>query len=405
MNNTQTAASGRLPSLDIARGLIMAFMALDHVRIFFSNAQGGAVNPETTNLALFLTRWITHFCAPGFFFVAGVGVSLYLARGATRAAAAGFLLSRGVWLILLELTVIGFAWSFNPGWSWLGVIWSLGASFIIMAGLIYAPRLALAILGVLIVFFHPLLGGDALLSQAGPIHPVAALLYTGGPASLPLLGPKGVLYPVLPWLGMMMLGFAVGPLFSRTPGRRAQDLALLGLSAIGLFIFLRLTNFYGNPETVFGGWSGRFSVGADLASTIINFLNTDKYPASPQFALMTLGPMLLMLALWARLDAERESGPLLRPLEIIGRVPFFFYILHLFLIHGLALLLAILMNQPQDLLFWDGVYPRLRPPPGYGYSLPIVHVVWIAVCAMLYAACAWFEPIKRKYKIWWLRYL
>ena len=379
-------------------------MALDHVRMYLSNAQFSPSNPDATNLALFLTRWITHFCAPGFFFVAGIGVSLYLAKSGNKFKVVQYLLSRGLWLIFLELTIIGFAWSFNPGWSFFGVMWALGWAFLITAGAIYLPRLLLLVVSISIAFFHPVIFGDNLSSIISNSS-LASVLYDGGPATLPLLGEKGTVYTVLPWASIMTLGFALGPLFSAPSIVRMKRLALLGASFTMVFLVFRVTNIYGNPQDISGGWSGLFSMGPDLAQTMINLLNTNKYPPSPQFTLMTLGPLLLLLAWWARFDGIKAVPTWLKPIQIIGRVPFFFYVTHIFLIHLAALAAATLFNQPKSLLFWDGNYPSLTPPDGYGFSLLVVYVVWAAVVAALYFPSKWFEEVKRKNNAWWLRYL
>lgn len=395
----------RLVSLDLARGLIMFLMALDHVRIYFSAAQFSAVDPEKTNLLLFLIRWVTHFCAPGFFAIAGVAIFIYLDRIRDRVEVSKFLLTRGIWLIFLELTIIGFAWSFNPGWSWLGVIWSLGWSFIIMAALIYLPRRVLLWGALAVVLLHALVGYPYLDGLERFPHPFMAFFYAGGPTWLPALGTKGVLYSVLPWAGFMALGFAAGPIFLRDSKERAGLLLKIGAGAVIVFLALRLGNVYGNPETVFAGWSGEFALGDGFAQTLISLLNTDKYPPSPQFALMTLGPLCLLLAAWARYDVSSQIASALKPLRTVGRVPFFFYVLHLYLIHLLALGIAVLRGQPSGFLIWSGTYPKLRPPEEYGYGEVVVLVIWLAICALLYFFCRFFEDYKSNHKHWWLRYV
>lgn len=404
---TAEASSGvrRLDSIDMARGLIMFLMALDHVRIYFSEAQFSAVDPEKTNLLLFLIRWVTHYCAPGFFVIAGIAIFIYLDRVGNKKDVAGFLLSRGLWLIFLELTLIGFAWSFNPGWSWLGVIWSLGWSFLLMAALIYVPRGILLWISLMVVFFHAVVGYPYFDNLDGRPGSFMAFLYAGGPAQVPFLGTKGVLYSLLPWAAYMSLGFSIGHFLMKPAPERVEFLLKVGAVLVGAYVLLRLTNLYGNPEATFQGWSGQFSVGEGFASTVINFLNVSKYPPSPQFALMTLGPLCLLLAFWARYDGDKQPGRLLLPFQIVGRVPFFFYILHLYLIHFMALLLVWMKGEPSSFLFWQGVYPRLRPPEGYGYSELIVLGIWLMVCVLLYLCCIWFEGYKRRHNYWWLRYL
>lgn len=403
--NTVTAPKNRLGSLDMARGLIMFLMALDHVRIYFSSAQFSAVDPEKTNILLFLIRWVTHYCAPGFFVIAGVAVFFYLQNVTDKKQVSKFLLVRGLWLIFLELTVIGFAWSFNPGWSWLGVIWSLGWSFVLMAALIYVPSRWLLWGSLATVFLHATVGDIYLESLTKFPSSFMAFIYAGGPTHLPLLGTKGVLYSVFPWVGYMALGFAAGTLMQRVDKERISMLVKLGAGMIVAFLLLRITNVYGNPAQVFAGWSGEFSMGKTLSETVINLLNTDKYPPSPQFALMTLGPLCLLLAAWTKYDQVEILPNFYAMLRTVGRVPFFFYIVHLYLIHMLALLVAGYAGQSHQHLFWSGVYPKLRPPEGYGYSELSVLLIWLFVCVTLYFCCLFFEKYKRKNSYWWLRYI
>lgn len=399
------AAESRLNSLDMIRGLIMFLMALDHVRIFFSSAQFNPVDPEKTNLLLFLIRWVTHYCAPGFFVIAGIAVFIYLNKIDNKKEVAKYLLIRGCWLIFLELTVIGFAWSFNPGWSWLGVIWSLGWSFLLMAVLIYVPHKILLWGSLAVVFLHALIGYPYFDSLAGRPGAFMAFLYAGGPTYVPLLGMKGVLYSVFPWVAYMSLGFAAGRIMLEEENERVAFFIKAGLMMVAVYAALRLTNFYGNPAETFRGWSGEFSMGQNIAQTIINFLNTSKYPPSPQFALMTLGPLALLLAAWAKYDHSTEPPNIYGPLRIVGRVPFFFYILHLYLIHFLALAVLLIKGQPYEFLIWDGMYPRLRPPTGYGYAEVPVLAIWLGVCMVLYFCSRFYDAYKQSHSHWWLRYL
>ena len=308
MPAADTRTPGRLPSIDIVRGAILFLMALDHVRIYFSDAQFSAVDPENTNLMLFLMRWVTHYCAPGFFLLAGVAIWLYCRRLTDLREASRFLLTRGLWLILLELTLIGFAWSFNPGWSWFGVIWSLGVSFVLMAAFIYIPIRVLLVASAAVVFLHEVAADWYFASLAGSPGPFATFLYVSGPVEIPLLGPKGVLYSIFPWAAMMSFGYALGPWFLEPANERRLRFLRLGVGMIAAFLLLRLTNVYGNPTEIWTGWSGEFSVGDTLSRTIINLLNTDKYPPSPQFALMTLGPLFVALGLLTRRDEGGETG-------------------------------------------------------------------------------------------------
>lgn len=382
-------AAGRNAALDIARGLIVALMALDHVRIFFSAAQFDPLDLDQTSIGWFLTRWITHLCAPGFFFIAGLSATLIESRQTKRALAA-FLLVRGLWLILLELAVFGFAWSFNPGWLWLGVIWGLGAAMILLAGLISLPRPLLLAAALAFTLLHNALW------PAGLLPPTAeTLLYAGGVADLPLLGPRMVLYAVLPWTALMLLGYAAGPWLLPDGRPAVRRLAWAGAAMVAAFLLLR---FVGLGQPAGGGYEPG---GGPRA--ILSFLDVEKYPASLQFSLATLGLMALFLALIARFADRPRLAALLGPLQAYGRVPFFFYLLHLFLIHGAALLTARLLGWPADHLFWEGIGPSLRPPDGYGFGLAGVWLAWLPILALLYPACSWFGRLKSRRPERWLR--
>lgn len=374
-------------SLDAARGLIVALMALDHVRIFFAQAQFDPVDLDQTTLGYFLTRWVTHLCAPGFFFIAGVGASLMQDK-AGKARVARFLAIRGVWLIALELLVFGFAWSFNPGWSWLGVIWALGASMIVMAGLIYVSRLILFVIAAAFAVGHNAI-------PVGEPGPLVAVLYWGGFAQLPLLGPKIVLYSIAPWLALMALGYAAAPWLAPQGKPSPRRLLTAGAVAVAAFAAARVAGVGQNP------WNS-FTAYPEFWRTLSSFLNADKYPPSLQFSLLTLGLMALFLAFAA---SRRTPTGVVAICAVYGRVPFFFYALHLFLIHGGALALAILLGWPHDQLFWKGVGPSLTPPDGYGLPLIGVYGVWLLVLLALYPACKWFGAIKTRSRAWWIRFL
>lgn len=379
-------------------------MALDHVRIYFSDAQVSAVDPGKTNLVLFLVRWVTHYCAPGFYLLAGAAIWLYCRRLPDLLIASRFLLTRGLWLIVLELTLIGFAWSFNPGWSWFGVIWSLGVSFILMAFLIHVPLRLLLWGSAAIIFLHAIPGDWYFDRLSGRPGPFATFLYVGGPVQIPLLGPKGVLYSIFPWAAMMSFGFALGPWFLESASIRRRRFLRLGFGMIAAFLLLRIGNFYGNPTEIWSGWSGEFSVGDTVARTVINLLNTDKYPPSPQFALMTLGPIFVALGLLAPGDEFGRPRSFAGVFNVVGRVPMFYYVTHLYLIHGLALGAALLTGSATTTLFWSGAYPQLRPEEGYGYGNGTVLLIWLGVCWVLFLACRWYLAFQDGHSYRWLRY-
>lgn len=376
-------------ALDSTRGLIVALMALDHVRIFFSAAQFDPTDLDSTSLGWFLTRWVTHLCAPGFFFIAGLSAAL-MQRRQGRRELASFLLVRGLWLILLELAVFGIAWSFNPGWLWFGVIWGLGASMVLLAGLIFVPRSLLLIVAAGFTLLHNWLWPSGLLPAT-----IEALLYSGGVADLPLLGQRLIIYPVLPWAALMAIGYAAaGWLIPARPA--AGRLAAAGAIMVAAFIVSRVAGL-GAPAD-----SG-FEPGGGIRA-LLSFLNVEKYPPSLQFSLATLGVLALLLALAVRFERLPRAAMLLHPLQAYGRVPFFFYLIHLFLIHGLALAAAVLLGWPTAYLFWEGIGPNLKPPEGYGFGLGGIYPTWLLVLALLYPLCAGFARLKQKHPEAWLRF-
>ncbi len=371
------SVSPRLDSVDLLRGLVMVIMALDHVRDFFTNAEFSPTDLSQTSAVLFFTRWITHFCAPVFFFLAGTGAFLSLSRGRSRSELACYLLTRGLCLVILELTVISFAWTFNVGWPFieLAVIWALGWSMVILAGLVFLPLRAITAIGLLMIFTHNL------LDRVNPedfSEPDGTLGWRAWLFSvLHFLNPP-VIYPLIPWVGVMAVGFAFGAVLPVSGASRLR-LILLGISLSGAFIILRWANLYGDPAP----WSFQHS---DLF-TVMSFLNTTKYPPSMLYLLMTLGPPVVLLAL-----VQNVTNPLSRFLIIFGRVPLFFYILHLYLIHGLALIAGVLTGYDASALLTFPFYF----PPGYGFSLPVVYLIWILVIAALYPICAWFARVKAR---------
>jgi uncharacterized membrane protein len=393
-----TVSSSRILSLDIFRGLIMVIMALDHTRDFFTNVP---FEPETltqTWPALFFTRWITHFCAPMFFLLAGTGAYLYGHRR-TTGELTRFLWTRGLWLIALEFTIVGTAWSFQIPFGFFGVIWALGASMVLMAAVVRLPMRWIAGLSAVMIVFHDLLDGVR-PAQFGSLAWLWSILHKRGGVMLPFGAREFVLFPLVPLVAVMAAGYVLGPLYTMDRTRRKKLLMLLGAGMIALFFFLRLTNLYGNPPGGLGGVSqGDFHLQPTLAKTVILFLDVEKYPPSLQFLLMTIGPSFLLLA-W--LDRERVPRGL-TALWIFGRVPMFFYILHLYLIHCLAIAVAALRGQSVGWLFRGAIFGDT--PAGYGYNLPFVYLVWIAVVVLLYFPCRWFAEVKKRRREWWLSYL
>lgn len=404
-------ASARVPSLDILRGAVMVLMALDHVRVFSGIPAGGRTP------ALFFTRWVTHFCAPAFIFLAGTAIFLYGQKlgPAQRGRLARFLLVRGVWLILLELTVIRFSWTFNfdyAHYALAGVIWVIGLCMILMAGLVFLPVVAVGVLGAVIVAGHNLMDGqfwqlaDTLNERS--LAWLWKILYFGfasGP--IDVLGMKlTVLYSLVPWIGVMALGYAFGPVMRMDPVRRRRVCLTIGGVAIVLFLVLRGLDLYGDP----GKWNpppDPTAAAADAAKgrppmpPLLRFLNTNKYPASLLFLLMTLGPMIAVIPL-----LETANGASARVLMVYGRVPFFYYVLHIPLIH-LAAVVVSLIREGHVNAWLLANHPMGNPPPpdGYTWGLPLLYLVTLVVVAILYVPCRWMGELKQRRDDAWLRHL
>lgn len=385
MTSSVTLAKNRISSIDMMRGIVMVIMALDHVRDFFHNtAQVFQPNDLTqTNEALFFTRWITHFCAPTFIFLAGTSMYISLQRK-TKKELSRFLLTRGLWLIVLELTVIRFAFFFNFYYdvTFLIIIWVIGADMVLMAALIHlSDRMALA-LGLLIMFGYSFLGSIPILTGIGfyQITPTIAVIES---------------YPILPWLGIMLLGYSAGRLYAPDfdAEKRRKLLFQLGAAAIALFITLRLINSYGDTAP----WSSQ----KNMLFTIMSFMNVTKYPVSLLFALMALGPVMIVLAL-----LEKRNGTILKMVSVFGRVPLFYFILHFFLAHASALLLYLYMTGKSfseiDLHFFKSFGGITAEG---GVTLPWVYVAWIAIVVVLYPICKMYDRYKSTHKHWWLSYL
>jgi len=389
------ATGERVASIDLIRGAIMALMALDHVRVY-SGLPAGGPTP-----GIFFTRWVTHFCAPGFVFLAGTSAFFY---GRRHPDLARFLATRGAWLIVLELTFLRWAWTFNFDFAheMAGVIWAIGWCMILLALLIRLPVAAVGTVGVVIMAGHNLL--DPLLPTLAerPFGSLWTILYVGpfaGPIAFGAEGPwLVVLYSIIPWIGVMAAGYAFGTVLIAEPARRRRLCLQLGLGAIALFLVLRGFNLYGNPQpwTTGGGDGDGPAMPAPLS-----FLNTTKYPASLDFLLMTLGPIIACIPL---LDAAR--GSLARRLTVFGRVPFFFYLLHIPLIHALALVVSkVRLGEVSPWLFTNHPMGNPPAPAGYTWSLPLLYLVWAASLVLLYQPCRWYADLKARRTAWWLRYL
>jgi uncharacterized membrane protein len=368
----------RIGSVDTLRGLVMVIMALDHTRDFFSTT---GFNPrEVTDPLLFLTRWVTHLCAPTFILLAGLSAFLY-GRRKSLGELSRFLLVRGLWLILIDLTLIKFGWRFEVDLYRLsvGVIFVIGASMVALSVLIWLPRWAIASLALLMMAGHNLLDNvraEDLSEASGAWH----VLHEPGLVPLGDSVTLYILYPLVPWIGVMASGYLLGPLMQLDQGKRQRILLGLGAAITVGFLVLRATNVYGDPTP----WVPQDT----WFSTILSFLNCEKYPPSLLYLMMTLGPALILLALF-----EQLRGALASFLATFGRVPFFYYVVHIYLIHALAVATALALT---------GV---LTTTPEVNFNLAGVYIVWLMVVVLLYPICRWFSELKEKSGGWWWAYL
>lgn len=382
----------RIDAIDFLRGLVIVLMALDHVRDYTTSVRFDPLDAEQTNLVLYFTRWVTHYCAPAFVFLAGVSAGLQNQKGKSKAALSRFLVTRGLWLIFLELTIILFGWKFNfTPMLFLQVIWAIGASMIILAALIHLPVWAIAGIGAAMILGHNLLDAirvpfDFSAPTGDPQHILWAILHQLTPVQA---GPFMIFvaYPLIPWVGVMALGYVFAGLYRRPEQERRSLLLKIGLGVVAAFFVVRGLNIYGDPQP----WTERDT----LAKTVMAFLNVNKYPPSLSFLLMTLGPALIILSL-----AERWKGPVYNFFVTFGRAPLFFYILHIYLAHLVAVALAVSQGYPpQSVMVFFFFYP-----PEYGVGLGPVYVLWIAVVAALYLPTRWFGGVKQRSRSWWMSY-
>jgi len=379
----------------------MVLMALDHTRDFMSDGRFAPDDLAHTYGALFFTRFITHFCAPVFAFLAGTGAFLSTNRGKSLAQVSRFFLTRGLWLVFLELTIVSFAWGFVP-WAHGGVIWILGWSMVVMALIVWLPVRWMAVLALGMIVGHNLLDRVSPASF-GKFYWLWILLHTPGDIPVTADFSFSVRYTLIPWVGVMAAGFAFGRLLLR-PDRR-KLLLTLGIVATAIFFVLRAINFYGNgiAGLPFGypRSAGPWNLAPTLSLTAISFFNVLKYPPSLDYLLITLGPALILLGL---LDGADAKQGLRRVLMVFGRVPLSYYVLHLYLLHALAILASLAFHQP----IWHGsvIDHSVQKPLGYGHGLPFVYAMCTVAVAILYLPCSWFMEFKRRHRDWaWLSYL
>jgi uncharacterized membrane protein len=382
-----TGRESRVHSVDIVRGTVMVLMALDHVRDYVTNVRIRPEDLSRASVALFATRWVTHFCAPAFFLLAGVGIGISMGRGRSSAHMSRLLLTRGLWLVFLDLTVSAMGWQFGfnllPAFAL--VIWALGWSMIVMAALVHAPRGVIASVSLAAIALHNLL--DGLPPEAlGRFAPLWHFVHVPGFA---IPGTLFIGYPLVPWFAVMALGYVLAPIYEWTPARRRRVLVWSGALATASFVALRLVNGYGNPAP----WSALRTP----ALTVAAFLNVNKYPPSLLFLLMTLGPILVGLAY-----AEGLRGRVAGWLSVYGRVPLFYYIGHIYVAHAVAILLG--LAQSGELRRFPVVSDPASIPPWFGVPLWGVYLCWIAVVLLMYVPCRWFARLKQERSDWWLAY-
>jgi uncharacterized membrane protein len=395
------AYSTRLACVDVLRGMAMVLMALDHTRDFFTGLMFAPEDLAHTNGPLFFTRWITHFCAPVFFLLAGTGAYLSLSRGRSLDELSRFLWTRGLWLVFLDLTVIGFGWTSMFPFLLSDVLWSLGWSMVATAFLIRLPVRWIAIFGATLIATHDLLD-RVKPASLGRFAGFWMILHGHGEVLLqPGRAYFFVLFPLIPWLGVMALGYSLGALIEKKEWRK--PLFLVGLVLLASFLLLRLFHGYGNSHRHLAGVAaGRWRIEPTLTLTIASFFNTLEYPPSLQFLLMTLGPTLMALAWLGRVDARSWVA---KSLGVFGRVPLFFYILHIYIIRTLAVYTAIICKQRAAWLVHGGFMLNL-PPPGYGHGLPFIYAMWLGAVLFMYPLCWGFMRLKQNRPEWvWLRYL
>lgn len=395
----QIESKSRIQSIDTIRGLIMIIMALDHVRDFFHLTAFTAdpVEPTTTTPILFFTRWITHYCAPSFLLLSGI--SAYLTgRKKSHAVLSSFLAKRGLWLVFVEIVVVTFALSFDATYKviFLQVIWALGTSMLILALLVRIASVRVIFgIGLLLIFGHNLLDGIQLTpNSTGDV--LLNVFFTAAGKFYPVGGANtvAVLYVILPWTGLMLVGYGLGSLYEKDfdPAKRKKLLLNLGLIGTALFFMLRGLNGYGDPAP--------WAMQKETWRTVLSFFNVTKYPPSLLFTLMTQGPLLLLLAY-----ADQIENRFTRFLSIYGKVPFFYYILHFYLIHTVSALVVL----GSGYTWLEATDPKLFfqfRPFDFGYSLPYVYLIWLAVVILLYMPCRWFGTYKtQRKKKWWLSYL
>jgi uncharacterized membrane protein len=385
--------SNRIRSIDFLRGIVMIIMALDHVRDYF-HYDAFIYQPTDltqTNVILFLTRWITHYCAPVFVFLAGISAHLY-GYNKSKKELSRYLSTRGLWLVLVEFFLVTLGWTFNPSYPIfnLQVIWAIGISMIVLSALIYLDIRIILLLSVVLIAGHNLLDHIHI-----PGNFLWAVIHEPGDFAMGRFI-FSIHYPVLPWIGIIALGYYLGDLYTpqHVPGSRRKILVLLGIAAIVLFIVLRFSNFYGDAQS----WSRQ----SRESFTLLSFLNVTKYPPSLLYTLMTLGPAMVFLGL-----VERPLNSFEEKIAVFGRVPFFYYLTHIYFIHLLAMIGVVITGHAWSAMILNDRVNRVVSLKGYGFILSTVYLIWIGLILVLYPCCKWFDQFKRAHQSRhrWLSYI
>jgi uncharacterized membrane protein len=385
----------RIYSIDFTRGLVMIIMVLDHVRdlMHTGSVTHSPTDLSTTTPILFFTRWITYLCAPIFVFLAGTSAYLSFKRKSNVTESRKFLLKRGGWLILLEFTVVNFGLFFDPGFHTLifEVIAAIGFGFVMLSLMLRLSLKTICITGMVIIFCHALVSLIP-LPTGSTANMILSLFFNPGASMLTSAHAFVMAYPPIPWLGIMLIGFATGKLFELNVSERKKIFIRIGFAALGLFVILRFINVYGDPSP----WSHQ----KNAVFSFLSFMNITKYPPSLLFCLITLGMMFLILA-----AAENAKGRVQAIPIVYGKTPLFYFIVHFYLVHFLLVILLLLQGfHWADLDFASGNFGR---PKGAASGIPlwVVYLVWIAVVAVLYKPCVWFGRYKSEHKYWWLKYI
>lgn len=385
-----SAKPNRIASIDILRGIIMVVMALDHTRDYFSIYKGNPLDFDHVSVFMYFTRWVTHFCAPVFVFLSGT--SAYLSgKSKSRKETSFWLLTRGVWLVILEITIVRLGWQFNVDYSliFLQVIWAIGWSMICLSAMIFLPLPVIALISLLMIAGHNAFD-HIHAKDLGSAANIWTILHDPGNITYNSYR-VFVLYPLVPWIGVMSAGYCMGAVIKGSSQSGNRSLYLIGSCCIAAFIMLRWTNLYGNPRP--------WHVQENWWKTVLDFIDCQKYPPSLLYLLMTLGPAMLSMPLLEKLNGTAVANIF----TVYGRVPMFYYILHIYLIHTMALVSGLIVGAPLNIFFDNG--SLFDPDLHWGFSLPVVYVYWISAVAILYFPCKWFMRIKMQHRKWWLSYL